>query len=66
MREARGERESVCGGGVYQVRNKIWCVLLCGGREVGVSICRWGSKTSRFDLSAQKPVELVFYRTDPG
>jgi hypothetical protein len=27
------------------------------GREVGVSIYRWGSKTSRFYLSTQKPVE---------
>jgi hypothetical protein len=34
-------------GGVSQVRNGVWCVLLCGG-EVGVSIYRWGSKTSRW------------------
>jgi hypothetical protein len=58
--------ESVCVGGVSQVRNEIWCVLLCEGREVGVSIYRWGSKTSCFDLSAKKSAEPVFCRTDPG
>jgi hypothetical protein len=35
-------------GGVNQVRNGVWCVLLCGEREVGVSIYRCGSKTSRW------------------
>jgi hypothetical protein len=33
------------------VRALVW------GKEVGVSIYRWGSKTSRFDLSAKNPTE---------
>jgi hypothetical protein len=35
------------------------------GREVEVSIYRWGSKTSRFDFSAQKPVEPVLKPAEP-
>jgi hypothetical protein len=31
-------------GGVSQVGNDVLCVLLCVGREVGVSIYRWSSK----------------------
>jgi hypothetical protein len=31
-------------GGVLQVRNRVWVVLSCVGREVGVSIYRWASK----------------------
>jgi hypothetical protein len=31
-------------GGVLQVRNGVGVVLLCVGREVGVSIYRWRSK----------------------
>jgi hypothetical protein len=31
-------------GGVLQVRNRVWVVLLCVGREVGVSIYRWSTK----------------------
>jgi hypothetical protein len=31
-------------GGVLQVRNGVWVVLLCMGREVGESIYRWSSK----------------------
>jgi hypothetical protein len=40
-------------GGVSQVTNRVWCVLLCGG-EVEVSIYRWSIKTSRLGFSAQK------------
>jgi hypothetical protein len=36
-----------------------------GEREVGVSIYKWGSKTSRFDFSAQKPVEPVPKPVEP-
>jgi hypothetical protein len=41
-----GEARDVCErvGGVLQVRNGVWVVLLCVGREVGVSIYRWSSK----------------------
>jgi hypothetical protein len=42
MGEARDVWERV--GGVLQVRNGVWVVLLCVGREVGVSIFRWSSK----------------------
>jgi hypothetical protein len=42
MGEARDVRERV--GGVLQVRNGVWVVLLCLGREIGVSIYRWSSK----------------------
>jgi hypothetical protein len=42
-------------------------------REVGVSIYRWGSKTSRLELSAwrpvepaPRPVELVFTKAKPS
>jgi hypothetical protein len=31
-------------GGVLQVRNGVWVVHLCVGREVEVSIYRWSSK----------------------
>jgi hypothetical protein len=34
------------------------CALLWG-REVGVSIYRWGSKLAVFNLSAQKSVEPI-------
>jgi hypothetical protein len=36
----------------------------CGG-EVGVSIYRCGSKTSRFYFSAQNPVEPIFKPIEP-
>ena len=40
---------------------------LLWGREVGVSIYRWGSKKlSVFDFFAQKPVEPVFPRSNFG
>jgi hypothetical protein len=41
-----GEARDVCErvGGVLQVRNGVWVVLLCVWREVGVSIYRWNSK----------------------
>jgi len=41
-----GEARDVCErvGGVLQVRNEVWVVLSCVGREVGVSIYRWSSK----------------------
>jgi hypothetical protein len=42
MGEARDVWERV--GGVYQVRNGAQIVLMCVGREVGVSIYRWSSK----------------------
>jgi hypothetical protein len=42
MGEARDVWERV--GGVSQVRNGVWVVLFCEGREVGVSIYRWSSK----------------------
>jgi hypothetical protein len=57
MREASGERESGRHFSGYEwslSRAPLW------GREVGVSIYRWGSKTSRFFyFSAQKPSEPV-------
>jgi hypothetical protein len=31
-------------GGVLQVRNGVWVMLLCVGREAGVSIYKWSSK----------------------
>jgi hypothetical protein len=34
--------------GVLQVRNGVWVVLSRVGREVGVSIYRWGFKTNRW------------------
>jgi hypothetical protein len=34
----------------------------CMGRELGVSIYKWGSKTSHFYFSAQKSVEPVFIK----
>jgi hypothetical protein len=42
MGETRDVWERV--GGVLQVRNGVWVVLLCVGREVGVSIYKWSSK----------------------
>jgi hypothetical protein len=46
-------------GGVLQVRNGVWVMLSCVGREVGVSIYRWGFKTSRWaDFGCGEPVEL--------
>jgi hypothetical protein len=37
----------------------------CVGREVGVSIYRWGSKTRCFHFSAQKPVEPLWGAVEP-
>ena len=51
MGETRDVWERV--GGVSQVRNGLQIVLSLG-REVGVSIYRWGSKTSRFWLFCTK------------
>jgi hypothetical protein len=42
MGEARDVWERV--GSVLQVRNGVWVMLSCVGREVGVSIYRWSSK----------------------
>jgi hypothetical protein len=46
MGEARDVWERM--GGVLQVRNGVWVVLFCVGKEVGVSIYRWGFKISRW------------------
>jgi hypothetical protein len=46
MAEARGVCERV--GVVSQVRNGVEVVLFFFRREVGVSIYRWGFKTSRW------------------
>jgi hypothetical protein len=44
-------------GGVSQVRNGVW-VMLYSGREVGVSIYRWGFKTRCWtDFGCGGPVE---------
>jgi hypothetical protein len=52
-------------GGFSQVRNGVWCVLLCGG-EVGVSIYRCGSKSSRWaKLFYAGPVELPLGPVQP-
>jgi hypothetical protein len=53
-------------GGVLQVRNGVWVVLSCVGREVGVSIYRWGFKTSRWaDFGYGGPVELPLGPVQP-
>jgi hypothetical protein len=55
-----GEARDVCErvGGVSQVGNRVQIVLLCGEREVGVSIYRWGFKTRCWtDFGCGGPVE---------
>jgi hypothetical protein len=49
-----GEAIDVCErvGGVSQVRNGVWCMLLyMWRREIGVSIYRWSTKTSHLGFS---------------